>query len=211
MPEKPLLFGNDEPNLQKKVDASVGRKLYPTNDLYIPGYTERVMANDMSLAQKLPSGAGMSEETKRQYYKRFGFEPAPLPCHIVSVRVVGGDLGESFNANVQLQVWRDKGYRPLLKKDFEEGGICQRHGIGEPPAATLTPQKTYRRWDSEFWIVDGKRHQENEAIAQAERDAAEESTGMPEVLGYDPSGEPIRGFDLPTETYTKHLNYAPKE
>jgi hypothetical protein len=139
--KKPLHFAEtDEPDLAT-LAAAQGELGYHVDANYIPGYTEQVYANSISEAVRTPEGGGFGEETKQEYYRRFGCGPKPLPVHMTWVRAVGADGGPSFNANVRLSEWQRLGYRPVTKDDFASAGLLGELGYKPPPASQLTPDQ----------------------------------------------------------------------
>lgn len=208
MSDKPLHFGeSDEPDLAR-IAASSGEAGYHIDANYIPGYTEQVMANDISKAVRTPEGGGFGEQTKQEYYRRFGCEPKPLPVHITWIRATGTDGGPSFNANTRQAEWTRLGYRPVTKDDFKPDGLLGKLGYKPPPAAQLTPDGHYRNWDSEAWVVDGDRYRQNQARKEQEKNILETGSPMPDRFAGKEGEAPT--FELERKQYSKPLEYTPK-
>jgi len=202
MSNKPLRFGEDaaSDDIPRRTEE-LGSPGYDLDVNYIPGYTEQVMSNDMEKAIQTDS-TGMSEKTKRHYYKRFGVEPKPLPFHFVPLRVLN-TASEPLEGNQQLMNYQRLGYRPAKEEDFREDGIFGRLGWKQPPAFTVTADGRYRNWDTEYWYVDGDRYRHNQRLKDQQDRELAFSNKQPEVYTGVSGSAPT--FEVEPKHYQKTL------
>ena len=202
MSNKPLRFGEDaaSDDIPRRT-AELGNPGYHIDVNYIPGYTEQVMSNDMEKAIRTDS-TGMSESTKREYYKRFGVEPKRLPFHFVPVRVLN-TASEPLQGNQQLMNYQRLGYRPAKGEDFREDGIFGRLGWKQPPGFIITADSKYRNWDTELWYVDGDRYRHNLRLKDQEDKDLAFSDKMPAHFSSVNGRAPT--FEVEPKRYTKTL------
>ena len=202
MSNKPLRFGEEAAadDIPRQT-AALGDPGYHIDVNYIPGYTEHVMSNDMENAIQTDS-TGMSGKTKREYFKRFGVAPSPLPFHFVPVRVLNA-ANEPLQGNQQLMNYQRLGYSPAKEADFREDGIFGRLGWKQPPAFVITADNRYRNWDTELWYVDGDRHRHNLRLKDQEDKALAFSDKMPDHFSSANGKAPT--FELEPKRYTKTL------
>jgi len=118
---------------------------------YIPGYAERVMANNLSTSLVL------TDAVKQKYYDReFGVGPGEIPVEFMWVRVSGPNGEDSFSATEDLNEYAKRGYEAVVVKDkddfvvqFEYAGVT-----GFPPAAHVGADGLVRHRDSALYYVD---------------------------------------------------------
>ena len=144
--QKPMIFA--EP---KAYDADMpGRTRQRQGPDYIPGYAERIMANNLSTSRVL------TQAVKEKYYAReFGVGPGPIPVQFMWVRVSGPDGKDSFSATEDLNEYVKRGYKAVVVsdkddfvKEFEYAGVT-----GFPPAAHVGPDGMIRHRDSALYYV----------------------------------------------------------
>ena len=118
---------------------------------YIPGYSERVMANDLSTSLVLTTAV------KEKYYAReFGVGPGVIPVEFMWVRVSGPDGEESYSATQDQYEYVKRGYKAIVVSDkedfvaqFEYAGVT-----GFPPAAHIGSDGLIRHRDAALYYVD---------------------------------------------------------
>lgn len=140
---------------------------------YIPGYTERVMANDIAKADPLlfreAHRTSKGAKTQEELYREIGAEPGPLPVELTWLRVSSPSGGNSYSADVKMaEATQQHGFRKATVDDLKL------YGFGFPPAAHKEPDGTIRRLDVALYIRHGEvarwweKHMADEA-ANAER------------------------------------------
>jgi hypothetical protein len=147
---KPVLFHKEEADI-----ASLPRRLRSRLGAdYIPGYSEIVMANDLSESNVI------STDVKEKYYSvDFGTGPSELPVEFKWVPVVGPDGNTSFNANEAVWHHKSQGYKPVTlraqtRETAEEEFRKEFVGFGFPPAAELSADGMVRHRDAALFYVD---------------------------------------------------------
>lgn len=163
---------------------------------YIPGYSERIMANDLSTSLVLTTAV------KEKYYRReFGVGPGEIPVEFMWVRVSGPDGEKSDSATEDLYEYVKRGYKAIVVSD-EEDFVAQFKyaGVtGFPPAAHIGSDGLIRHRDAALYFVSRKKADklEQERIEDNKR-----------LLGINqPGGEVTPSpFDfVEEETYTRQL------
>ena len=147
--EKPFLFAKPTSH-DAGLPARVRERLGPD---YIPGYSERVMAND------LESSTVLTTTIKEKYYRRdFGLGPGVIPVEFKWVRVTGPTGDESYSATQDRYEYVKRGYIAVevdseddFVKQFKHAGIT-----GFPPAAHISADRTVRHRDSALYYVSRK-------------------------------------------------------
>lgn len=188
MPKKPLLFAELD-----KADGPLPRrirdKLGPD---YIPGYSEAVMANDLSTSEII------SQDVKDKYNRRdFGTGPSTLPFEFKWVRVTGPKGEMSHSADEDAYQYKMQGYLPVIVESTED--FTERFGFGFPPAGRLGEDGMIRHRDVALFYVDRQ---------TADRLEAERMEANRRLLGHNqPGGEPIRQvYDFEEEeTFTERV------
>lgn len=171
MPKKPLLFGSlDEP--EGMIPRRIREKVGPD---YIPGYSEAIMANDLS------QSAIITSDVKAKYYRRdFGTGPAELPYEFKWVRVTGPKGEMSHSADEDAYHYTKQGFNPVVVESEED--FTDRFGFGFPPAARIGPDGMIRHRDVALFYVDRQ---------TADRLEAERMEANRRLLGHNqPGGEP---------------------
>lgn len=188
MPKKPLLFAELD-----KADGPLPRrirdKLGPD---YIPGYSEAVMANDLSTSEII------SQDVKDKYNRRdFGTGPSTLPFEFKWVRVTGPKGEMSHSADEDAYQYKMQGYHPVIVESTAD--FTERFGFGFPPAGRLGEDGMIRHRDVALFYVDRQ---------TADRLEAERMEANRRLLGHNqPGGEPIRQvYDFEEEeTFTERV------
>lgn len=143
MSKKPLLWNTpeqDEALLPRRLREKLGAD-------YIPGYSEIVFANDLSITDQL------TESEKQEYYdKEFGVGPNVLPYEFKWVRVSGphGQLTDS--AREDTFNYKRMGYQPIIVQTEED--FKAQFGFGFPPVAHIGADGMVRHRDSALFYVD---------------------------------------------------------
>ncbi len=117
---------------------------------YIPGYAERVMANNLSTSLVLTTAV------KEKYYEReFGVGPGEIPVEFVWVRVSGPNGEDSYSATQDLHEYVKRGFEAVTVSDkddfvkqYEFAGVK-----GFPPAAHVGSDGMVRHRDSALYVV----------------------------------------------------------
>ena len=189
---KPFLFA--EP---KETDADLpARTRERQGPDYIPGYAERVMANDLSTSLVLTT------EVKEKYYQReFGVGPGEIPVEFMWIRVSGVDGEESYSATQDQYEYVKRGYKAVVVSDkddfvtqFGYAGVT-----GFPPAAHVGSDGLIRHRDSALYFVSRIK------ADKLERERIEDNKRL---LGHNqPGGEVAASpYDFDEEeTYTRQL------
>ena len=146
---KPVLFAKPTPH-NAGLPARVRERLGPD---YIPGYSERVMANDLDTSTVLTT------EVKGKYNRRdFGTGPGTIPVEFKWVRVSGPTGDESYSATQDRYEYVKRGYIAVevtseddFAKQFGYAGVT-----GFPPAAHVGADGLVRHRDSALYYVDRK-------------------------------------------------------
>lgn len=143
MSKKPLLWNTpevDEAHLPRRLREKLGAD-------YIPGYSEIVFANDLSLSDKL------TDAEKEEYYKKeFGVGPNVLPYEFKWVRVSGPHGQPSDSAREDTFNYRRMGYKPVTVE--AEADFKAQFGFGFPPVAHIGADGMIRHRDSALFYVD---------------------------------------------------------
>jgi hypothetical protein len=145
MPRKPLLFGKieddtDDGLLPRRIRDKLGAD-------YIPGYSEIVMANDLSHSEVI------SSSVKDKYYRRdFGVGPSELPYEFKWVRTTGPTGEMSHTADEDAYHYKKLGYHPVVVESPDD--FTTRFGFGFPPAARIAPDGMIRHRDVALFYVD---------------------------------------------------------
>jgi hypothetical protein len=171
MPNKPLLFGVIE-EADSFVPRRIREKVGPD---YIPGYSEQVMANDLSDSNII------SNDVKDKYYRRdFGTGPGELFYEFKWVRVTGPKGELSHSADEDAYHYTKQGYAPVVVKSKED--FKDQFGYGFPPAARIGPDGMIRHRDVALFFVDRQ---------TADRLEDERMAANRQLLGHNqPGGEP---------------------
>jgi len=118
---------------------------------YIPGYAERVMANNLSTSLVL------TDAVKQKYYDReFGVEPGEIPVEFMWVRVSGPNGEDSFSATEDLNEYAKRGYEAVIVKDKDDFVVQFGYAgvTAFPPAAHVGADGLVRHRDSALYYVD---------------------------------------------------------
>jgi hypothetical protein len=145
--EKPFLFAKPTAH-DAGLPARVRERLGPD---YIPGYSERVMANDLDTSTVLTT------DVKEKYNRRdFGTGPGTIPVEFKWVRVSGPTGTDSYSATQDRYEYVKRGYIEVVVeneedfvKQFKYAGVT-----GFPPAAHVGADHLVRHRDSALYYVD---------------------------------------------------------
>ena len=181
MPEKPLLFAELD-----KVDGLIPRRIREKlGSDYIPGYSEKVMANDLATSKII------TQDVKDKYNRRdFGTGPSTLPFEFKWVRVTGQKGEMSHSADEDAYQYTKQGYRPV--KVESEADFHDQFGFGFPPAGRIGEDGMIRHRDVALFYVDRQ---------TADRLEAERMEANRRLLGHNqPGGEsPAQLYDFEEE------------
>lgn len=190
--DKPFLFAKPTAH-DAALPARVRERLGPD---YIPGYSERVMANDLDTSTVLTT------EIKEKYNRRdFGVGPGVIPIEFKWVRVSGPTGEDSYSATQDRYEYVKRGYI-AVEVDSEKDFVNQFRyaGVtGFPPAAQIGPDHLVRHRDSALYYVDRK---------TADRLEQERIEDNKRLLGHNQPGGEVQpspyDFDE-EETYSRRL------
>jgi hypothetical protein len=118
---------------------------------YIPGYSEAVKANDLSMSRTV------SNKEKERYYKRWGTGPRKLPFEFVYLRMTNAAGGASHSAAIDRMAYQQAGYKICTKDDYlalqDQYPEILKGTPWEAGSAILEPDNTIRRLDSALFVV----------------------------------------------------------
>lgn len=190
--DKPFLFAKPTAH-DAALPTRVRERLGPD---YIPGYSERVMANDLATSDVLTS------DVKEKYYRRdFGVGPGIIPVEFKWVRVSGPTGEDSYSATQDMYEYVKRGYI-AVEVDNEKAFVDKFHyaGVtGFPPAAQLGVDGLVRHRDSALYYVDRK---------TADRLEQERIEDNKRLLGHNQPGGEVQPspYDFSEEeTYSRPL------
>ncbi len=143
---KPLLFGSTQGDTEAMESYP---SLFADNDpSYIPGYAERVRANEIA------SNPNLSTAAREAALRSIGATPGPLPLETMWIRISGVNGERSANADISAAEYKRRGYRLATVDDLKvlSDGVV-------PPAAHIDADGTIRREDVALFVIDAKRAQ----------------------------------------------------
>ena len=169
---KPMMFA-DERSDAERFDPRVHRgHLDPSR---IPGYAEKVQANDIAKADALIFRSKNDGRTQEDLYAQVGAMPETLDCELQWLPITNGQGGLSSHVARQLdQYVNQQGFRLATKDDLES------RGYGFPPTAREAEDGTIRRGpDVALYIRSGEvarmweafKIDDQEALANAKPDS----------------------------------------
>lgn len=146
---KPFLFDAQPASSENALPARARERLGAD---YIPGYSERVMANDLETSEIITTS------TKEKYYRRdFGTGPGELSVEFKWVRVAGPTGDASSSAAQDAYEYTKRGYKAVSVTDKEDFVRQFKGGAGVtgfPPAAHIGADNMIRHRDSALYYVD---------------------------------------------------------
>lgn len=163
MAKKPILFGDTRTETEISADRFQPIWEESFDPSYIPGYSEKVRANDIARADELffrqqHSGAKPGARKQEDWYRKIGAEPGELPVEFKGIRVEGPNGGPSHTANWQSAYAMEyEGFRPVTRTELEA------MGYGMPPAWREDEAGYIRRYDLQLMVRDGKVARRHEA------------------------------------------------
>lgn len=144
---KPLLFSPDTADETERAVNAMDMSRVAENPNWIPGYSEYVIANELSKAEY----GSMSYQQRALRYRDLGVDgPKELPVHIKGLRVAGLDGATNDNVAIDLAQYQADGYRPMRVEDLE------RYGMKMPPLYHVAADGTIRRGDVALHFVDAE-------------------------------------------------------
>lgn len=173
-PEKPVLFADDRPDVDRFDPEMQQDHLDPSR---IPGYSEIVMANDIEKADDLIFRS-KNGRTKEEVYRQIGATPRPLDVEFAWLPIsAAGGAPSQLQARV-LDRWQNsEGFRPATAEDLSS------RGFGFPPLGRLAEDGTIRRGaDTALYVRSGEVARKWDAF-KARKQAELEGTTLDSVSG----------------------------
>lgn len=185
---KPMLFSDERSDAERFNPRKwLATGMDPSE---VPGWSERVRANDLAKADDLIFRDQNNGKTKEHFYNIVGATPGELPVDFKWLRVTSPTGTRSGTVTQQLSWYQDKeGFRPATMEDLEK------YGYKLPPTAHVSEDNLIRRGsDVALYIRSGEvarmwdEFREEEALREAERTPS--GAGLAEDLTFSEKDRP---------------------